>query len=166
MTNIISIAITGPPGVGKTAYIHRLTTGEYIENPVASNGEIQESNLTVETKDGSVHIKIVEVPIARYIESTSLKPPSVDYTIALFDVTSRTSFEYLTTLLDVIKPVVVCASKLERDTCSERIYNAPNRINREECSYIGISSKDSSSTLKSPIHHVINLEIDFDVEFV
>ncbi len=150
---LVSIAFVGDCGVGKSAFLHRHATGEFLLRHVPTV-EAAETSLSFVTTAGKIHTKITEYPAGDsvvYSNHTAF--------VIMFDVTSPESYEsvpkYYKSIIDTTPNahVVLCGNKVD---AKERKV-VPNKIRfhmGRNIKYYDISAK-SNYNFEKPFLYII-----------
>jgi len=144
------VLIVGDAGVGKTSYIKRLSSGEFIKRYIPTFGceihslILEEKNVCFDVYDFAGQEKLFSLEDAQYIGASGA--------IVMYSVDSRVSFKSIKHWIQKlnafgIKNIIVCGNKVELQNRS-----------KEEYEYI----HDYSKCLIS-VKNGINLMLPFDL---
>ena len=120
MNKEFNIAFIGDSKVGKTTFITRHHTGEFMAEYCPSM-EIKVYPLSFDTSEGRILLNCWDGKVPEEEE--------VDAVVAMFDVTNRLSYENVEGLirgLNVSVPIILCGNKV--DCCRDRQIH-PQKIN-------------------------------------
>lgn len=109
------ISLLGDGGVGKTAWIHKLKTGEFTCRYFATIGS-KEHTINVETNYGRIKLIFFDNAGQEKYYSRSL-PAKMDATILMFDPTNAVTYRELELWYEKCKsePVIVVSNKSDID---------------------------------------------------
>nr|QBK89910.1 MAG: Ras family GTPase [Pithovirus LCPAC101] len=138
-----TIIVVGDAKVGKSTFIHRHNTGEFLKDHVATDA-IVSTRLTFTTTSGPIDIIVREVPIGIY------NMPRCDGCIVMFDTCNKNSFLNVDYWINSVLnnnniPIVICGNKVDikdskvfyRDVSRKFQLNTPNKVH----TYYGISTR-------------------------
>ena len=135
-TNIITITLIGLPGVGKTTYIKRIETGEFIWEHIPGS---HNADVIFETNQIPVTFSI--------IEETNFQTPSQAY-ILMFDLHNKNSFDYIKDIYQQIiqqegtnVPIVIVGNKMDFMPYMVKTSEINSFINQIEAKYYPLSVK-------------------------
>lgn len=160
--NSINILILGPIMAGKTAYINRLTLGEFNVTYNHTNGEVIYEDTTI----GNITVKFYESAQLSNIDA------NVDFIFVMFDKSSKTSYDrigqYIALAKSLNKPFVILGNKVDKGINAVSRYIIQDLITKEEAQYYDISAK-SCFNFERPIidaiHHKFGNHVQiFDLE--
>lgn len=110
MTDNFTVAIIGDIGVGKTVFVQRHVTGEFIRRYYQST-EVKKSVLEFNTNYGVKSVSCLDVPSNVNITEKA------DAYIVMFDVTSKNTYlkalDYYNSITDKTSPIVVIGNKVD-----------------------------------------------------
>ncbi len=110
-----NLAIIGGSGVGKSIFIHRHKSGEFIKHHILTTEKIQ-TNITFHTTHGIAEVHIHEIPDTTNSEQIMALMDHMDAVIIMFDVTSMSSCLTAIDLTKLISKkcyIVVCGNKCD-----------------------------------------------------
>ena len=149
VTRKFKLAVLGPVSSGKTTYIKRLSTGEFLSGPLHTLG-CEETKLSFYCKgaEGTFTVEFNVAEVGGAVPMPDMYYYGLDGAIAMFDVTDQTTYDkmpdYIKGLRRVAEkiPLVICGNKVD---CRNRAVKPRNiTIHREhKCQYYDISSKSN-----------------------
>jgi GTP-binding nuclear protein Ran len=164
------IIIVGDGGVGKTAFITRHRTGEFVKNYVATMG-VEVSPLSFHTSKGLVTLNICDC--AGQEKFSGLQDGYIDRAeaaIIMFDVTSNISYKNVGDWYKKVDakcpgiPIVLCGSKV--DVKDRKVRPKDIRFHRiKKIQYYDVSSK-SNYNFEKPFLHIVRKLWGDDTKFV
>ena len=134
-----TIVIVGNSAVGKTTFLHRWCTGDFLRVP-APTYNLTHTRLRFNTTYGEVAFTILDGPLIGQAFD------AIDGAIIMFDVTSQKSYDdtsaWKELLGDSVANVVLCGNKAD---LSPRVVNANNILNHRkwDVKYFDISAKSN-----------------------
>lgn len=117
----IKVALIGSAGIGKTAYLNRILTGDFTENYQAGTSFIL-TDIKFETNIGNVTFQVVDTAGQLvYFDNTTLEElKNVDFCICMFDATNSLTFRNTEILIEKFKtevsdkvPIFVLRNKVD-----------------------------------------------------
>ena len=162
MDNTKKILLIGEGGVGKTSWLSRQTTGEYIKQYIA--------NTSAETHTLNFNnTNFIFYDIAgqnRFGQNFQIYN-DINIAFIMFDVTSRQTLKTLEYWIDIIKsiddniPIVILGNKIEsQDALGNSVINRKIKLLQEKynniVNYIQISCK-SNYNYDKPLEYAINI---------
>lgn len=164
----IKIALLGDDNVGKTAYIHRHITGEFIKKHNSTPDDFQHV-LKFSSNYGIISTEIWENPTKNRTE--------FDAIIVMFDVTDKMSFGEATFQVESIldgKPetnIILCGNKVDirkRSVFIKDICKQKNRLEKEfgvDIQYFDLSAK-SNYNFEKPFLRIFQRILGNNFKFV
>lgn len=158
--SIVNIHLVGDKGVGKSTYVHRLLTGEFLyENKdeeafVKHDEGVSYTDVPYLTNKGEV--------VLRFREYTKPTMERDDFTIFMFDVTNVESYFNAMKLFEGTENTMMCGTKCDLRMCREirDIHRAGKGL-----PFTSISSK-SNYNFEVPILEAVRSVFGEDTVFV
>lgn len=146
----MKIAIIGDPGVGKSTYLTRWLTGDFLNDPSTNNIS---GNFEINTSKGMKSIRIEEV-------NTFHELDGLDGAILMFSLTDSKSLDQIHEYLGQIAiPVVVCGNKFDLMYHSNKKFN---QIKTKRNKYL-ISAK-SNYNYEKPFLELLRTKFGEDIK--
>ena len=149
MTTTFKLVIVGDGGVGKTTFINRHTTGDFIKVYHPTLG-VKTSKMNFQTDVGNVCFNVFDLAGQEKFSESVPDLKDADCAIIMFDVTSQVSYKNVVNWYDTITnacgniPTVVCGNKVdirERKVMPRDIDMNFNRTNN--IMYYDVSAKSN-----------------------
>lgn len=117
VTKSFNILVLGPAGSGKTAFMHRICTGEFF----SKRGEDRFFSYTMHTTRGVFTLNLYEFTIAMGA-STNIISPNWDGMLIFFDMTNHQSADIVVDFLQRVRarypdgtiPICICGNKVDQ----------------------------------------------------
>ena len=168
------IVLLGDGGVGKSAYIGRLLTGEFTKNYVATLG-VEVHPLTFYTNRGKVIFNLWDTAgqekFSNNLTITRNSLEDADGIIVMFDVTSKLSYKSVEKWVQLARsiapnaPIVLCGNKVDiaDRKIKARNITAHRKLNLSK--YIDLSAR-SCFNFEAPFKHFLRCFHGDDIEMV
>jgi len=161
-SKMFNLLIAGDNKVGKTSFITKHKTGEFITSYTTSN-PMEHNVLNFNTSDGKITLNTSEIASYDSLEFAS----DINMAIIMFDLTELKTYERVFEWHENIRkmfktiPIVLCGNKVDMGTDAVKSKDILDLAKKLELQYYYLSSKDNSN-FEKPILHLLRKNMNND----